>query len=130
MTPTEVRAFQTALESLRDALTDSGGIKVEPNCAPEVERPDDDFQALNEMYQSIASGRNKNRTAILTQVLAALELIAEDPEEYGLCQTCEEPIPLGRLKLMPYVERCVQCQSAEEETGLPQSRRKLTDYVR
>ena len=130
MTPTEIRAFQSALEGLRDALTDSGGIKVEPNCGAEVERPDDDFQALNEMHQSIASGRNKNRTVILAQVLAALELIADEPEEFGLCQACEEPIPLGRLKLMPYVERCVQFQSAEEDGGLPQSRRKLTDYVR
>jgi DnaK suppressor protein len=121
--------FKTALEHLRDALDGSGVIKVQPNCAPDVERPDDDFQALNEMHQSIASGRNQNRSLVLAQVRTALELMAEDPEEYGLCHECEEPIPRARLALMPYVERCVQCQSVEEETGSPKGRRKLTDYL-
>jgi DnaK suppressor protein len=43
----------------------------------------------------------------------ALLRIAED--EYGICEECEEEIPLGRLKAMPFARHCVKCKSDLEK---------------
>lgn len=30
-------------------------------------------------------------------------------EDYGICEVCEEAIPLGRLEIMPEALRCARC---------------------
>ena len=36
---------------------------------------------------------------------------------YGHCDVCSEPIPLARLRAVPFATRCVPCQSAKEDGG-------------
>ncbi len=43
----------------------------------------------------------------------ALLRIKED--EYGICEECEEEIPLGRLKALPFARHCVKCKSDLEK---------------
>jgi DnaK suppressor protein len=35
--------------------------------------------------------------------------------EYGICEECEEEIPLGRLKAMPFARHCVRCKTDLEK---------------
>lgn len=35
--------------------------------------------------------------------------------EYGICEECEEEIPIGRLKAMPFTRHCVKCKSDLEK---------------
>ena len=42
-------------------------------------------------------------------------LLRIEEEEYGLCEECEEEIPLGRLKAMPFARHCVRCKSELEK---------------
>ncbi len=35
--------------------------------------------------------------------------------EYGICEECEEEIPLGRLKVMPFARYCVKCKTDIEK---------------
>lgn len=49
----------------------------------------------------------------LHSINEALLRIAED--EYGICEECEEEIPLGRLKAMPFARHCVKCKSDIEK---------------
>ena len=35
--------------------------------------------------------------------------------EYGICEECEEDIPIGRLKVMPFARYCVKCKSDIEK---------------
>jgi len=42
-------------------------------------------------------------------------LLRIDEEEYGVCEECEEDIPLGRLKAMPFTRHCVKCKSDLEK---------------
>lgn len=36
-------------------------------------------------------------------------------EEYGICEECDEEIPIGRLKAMPFTRHCVKCKSDLEK---------------
>lgn len=38
-----------------------------------------------------------------------------DEGEYGICEECDEEIPLGRLKAMPFTRHCVKCKSDLEK---------------
>jgi DnaK suppressor protein len=89
---------------------------------------DEDTQPLAEMSQSIASSRNRNRTEVLARATAALTRLDEDPEAFGLCLDCEDPIPPKRLELMPYVELCVDCQQAHDGPRAKGGRRHLRDF--
>ena len=35
--------------------------------------------------------------------------------EYGICEECEEEIPVGRLKAMPFARYCVKCKADIEK---------------
>ncbi len=35
--------------------------------------------------------------------------------EYGLCEECDEEIPMGRLKVLPFTRHCVRCKSDLEK---------------
>jgi DnaK suppressor protein len=43
----------------------------------------------------------------------ALQRIKE--KTYGLCETCEGEIQLGRLKILPFSRLCVKCQEENEK---------------
>ena len=43
----------------------------------------------------------------------ALQRISE--KTYGLCESCEGEIQLGRLKILPFTRLCVRCQEENEK---------------
>ena len=47
--------------------------------------------------------------------------------DYGICLSCEEPIPAKRLQALPWARYCVTCQ---EEVGSMQERHPLEDRPR
>ncbi len=42
-------------------------------------------------------------------------LLRMDEGEYGICEECDEEIPLGRLKVLPFTRHCVRCKSDLEK---------------
>jgi DnaK suppressor protein len=42
-------------------------------------------------------------------------LLKLEEGEYGICEECEEDIPLGRLKVVPFARYCVKCKSDIEK---------------
>ena len=46
---------------------------------------------------------------------------------YGLCETCEGEIQLGRLKVLPFTRLCVKCQEENEKES---KRQKTLDEER
>ena len=42
-------------------------------------------------------------------------LLKIEEGEYGICEECEEDIPLGRLKVVPFARYCVKCKSDIEK---------------
>ncbi|GAM11803.1 RNA polymerase-binding transcription factor DksA [Geobacter sp. OR-1] len=50
--------------------------------------------------------REREKLANIDEALMRLE-----EGEYGICEECEEEIPLGRLKALPFARHCVKCKS-------------------
>lgn len=123
------KQLRARLVSLRDEIIEAGRVEIPPARTDAVAQPDEDEAPLTEMTQAIASTRNRERSERLEQIREALELIDDDPEQFGLCEDCEEPIGRKRLELMPWVTLCVMCQDKRERDGrAPGGRRNLTDY--
>ena len=88
---------------------------------------DEDGAPLTEMLQAISSTRNREQAALVSRIDRALHKLRDSPDDFGLCEECEEEIPLKRLEVMPHATHCAACQSkADPQRGL--ARKKLTDY--
>jgi DnaK suppressor protein len=129
MTPKQRLAHRETLARLRAEILQAGPARIEPNRrdAATTGVADEDAQALSEMMQVLASKRNEGQAALLRQVDRALAKLDEAPEDYGLCEDCEEEIAPKRLAAVPYATLCVACQ-AKRDPKLGVGRKKLTDF--
>jgi DnaK suppressor protein len=50
----------------------------------------------------------------------ALQRIAD--KTYGICESCEGEIQLGRLKILPFTRLCVKCQEENEKESKRQKK--------
>jgi DnaK suppressor protein len=129
MTPRERAAHEKRLRRLRAEVLSAGPARIEPNRKDPAQAgvADEDAQALSEMMQVLASKRNEGQALLVRQIDHALAKLADAPEDFGLCEECEEEIGEKRLSLVPYTTLCVPCQ-ARRDPKLGGSRKKLTDY--
>jgi DnaK suppressor protein len=129
MTPKQQLAHRRTLERLRAEILRTGPARIEPNRRDPATAgvPDEDAQALSEMMQVLASKRNEGQAALVRQIDRALAKLADTPEDYGLCEECEEEIAPARLALVPYATLCVACQ-ARRDPRRGASRKNLTDF--
>lgn len=61
----------------------------------------------------------------LVAIDEALQRIKE--KTYGICESCEGEIQLGRLKILPFTRLCVKCQEENEKES---KRQKTLDEER
>jgi DnaK suppressor protein len=129
MTPAQRAKVKRDLERLRAEITSTGPVKIEPNRRDPATAgvADEDAQALSEMLQVLASQRNRGQAELVGRIDRALRKLAQAPEDFGLCEDCEEEIDARRLALMPYATRCPACQ-AKAEPRLGRGRKSITDY--
>ncbi len=129
MTPRQRLAHRKALERLRAEALRAGPARIEPNRRDPATSgvADEDEQALSEMMQVLASKRNEGQAALVARIDRALRKLAEAPDEFGLCEECEEEIGAKRLAAVPYATLCLACQ-ARRDPKLGASRKKLTDF--
>lgn len=73
--------------------------------------PDDAIGRLTRMEAINAKSINEANLNSAKVKLAKLEraLTKLDDPDFGTCAICEEPIPVGRIMLMPETTVCVQC---------------------
>ncbi|MBA2663319.1 MAG: TraR/DksA family transcriptional regulator [Bradymonadaceae bacterium] len=124
----ELEKLRGLLVERRLALLAEGDLKADPNRSHASTIPDEDEQPLNEMNQVISSRRNRLRKEEIAGIEAALGRMKADPEDFGLCQDCEEPIPKGRLEVMPWALYCVGCQSKRSGPKYGGRRRHAGDF--
>ena len=129
MTPAQRTAFRRTLARLRAEIGSTGPAKIEPNRTDPATTgvADEDAQALSEMLQVLASQRNRGQAELVAKIDRALRKLADAPEDFGLCDDCEEEIPPKRLEAMPYASLCAPCQ-AKRDPVRGGVRKKLTDF--
>ncbi|MBN1637024.1 MAG: TraR/DksA family transcriptional regulator [Deltaproteobacteria bacterium] len=69
---------------------------------------DADLEQLRE-FNLMLTTRERQK---LKQIETALS--KAERGEYGYCEDCGQPIPIGRLKAMPFATLCVKCKSERE----------------
>ena len=62
--------------------------------------------------QQMAQASGRRRELMLRQISAALQ--RSENNDYGYCQSCEEPIPQKRLEFDPTALLCIHCASEAE----------------
>ena len=70
-------------------------------------------QASSERDRELGFLLNDREREKLHSIDEALLRIAEG--EYGICEECDEDIPMGRLKVLPFTRHCVKCKSDLEK---------------
>ena len=111
MTTAETKTFEAALEEKRRELIriirgKTAGLALQPG--------------ETELIDQIQGMAGRDETAImldrfssmLEKVERSLEAISDG--SYGLCAMCEEPIPVKRLRAIPWAVYCVGCQEQFE----------------
>lgn len=74
-----------------------------------------------DIYDQASSERDRELGLLLSdrerQKLHQVDeaLLRLEDGEYGICEECEEEIPLGRLKAMPFTRHCVKCKADLEK---------------
>ena len=54
----------------------------------------------------------ENSAQVLAAIDGALDRI--DAGTFGVCRTCETPIPFDRLEAIPWTTQCIDCKRKEE----------------
>lgn len=71
--------------------------------------------ALESSHDEISSQLAEVESRELANIENALEQMREG--RYGICEGCEETIPLARLQALPYATLCINCQREAEKEG-------------
>ncbi|MCW5889737.1 MAG: TraR/DksA C4-type zinc finger protein [bacterium] len=127
MTDPERARWKQRLEALRDETIGRDPARIEPNRTDHASTSDEDAQALSEMHQVLASKRNQGQAERLREIAGALDRLARDPDLFGLCADCEEPILPARLEAIPWTSRCASCQERLDPRRSA-TRKSLTDF--
>jgi DnaK suppressor protein len=93
-------------DALRKKLADDLTLTTVSTTGDEADAANDGAQ--NELNTQLAALESRE----LMQVDRAIELIRQG--RYGICEICEQPIPIERLKALPFTPVCVSCQRVQE----------------
>jgi RNA polymerase-binding transcription factor len=101
------------LEMRRDLLGQVERKKLYSKEVGEDGIPDSGDVAAYSYSKEVLMGLGENERTKLRLVEEALTKI--DEGTYGVCERCEEAIPVKRLELLPFTRYCVQCQTELEK---------------
>ena len=107
--------MKKVLLQLKEEAYEEIGKAVKSNTDKLTNEPSGDIydQASNERDRELLlllGDREREKVRNIDEALARL-----DEGEYGICEDCEEEIPLGRLKAMPFARLCVKCKTDLEK---------------
>ncbi len=107
--------MKKVLLKLKEEAYEEIGKAVKSSAEKPTNEPSGDIydQASNERDRELLlllGDREREKVRNIDEALARLE-----EGEYGICEDCEEEIPLGRLKAMPFARLCVKCKTDLEK---------------
>ena len=106
------QAADTLLETKKQLLKEmQGRVKEETEGVKDEGRDTYDL-ASDERDREINFILNDREREKLHAIDEALQRIKD--KTYGVCESCEAEIQLGRLKVLPFTRLCVKCQEENE----------------
>ena len=119
------QAAETLAETKKQLLKEmQGRVKGETEGVKDEGRDTYDL-ASDERDREINFILNDREREKLHAIDEALERIKD--KSYGICESCEGEIQLGRLKVLPFTRLCVKCQEENEKES---KRQKTMDDER
>jgi DnaK suppressor protein len=103
---------QQLLDERRLLLEKARRCLIEENAFDANELPDEIDHASAEYAQALALRLRDREAYYLAKIEAALRKIEDG--EYGICETCGEPISIARLRVRPVAPLCIRCKEHEE----------------
>src|SRR5438132_13097441 len=108
-----VKAFEAILLERRARLQEFVRARVTEHRTGERRRsPEDATNAVESLSEDLEVAVLDRESREAAQIDAALERPARD--EYGICGNCGRVMGLGRLKALPFAQRCTACQAGVE----------------
>lgn len=120
--------MKKVLLKLKEAALEEVSRAVKSRTDKPTDEPSGDIydQASNERDRELLLLLGDREREKIRNIDEALARLADG--EYGICEDCEEEIPLGRLKVMPFARLCVKCK-ADLEKLQAQTKRFEEDRV-
>jgi DnaK suppressor protein len=107
------QAADTLLETKKQLMREmQGRVKEETEGVKDEGRDTYDL-ASDERDREINFILNDREREKLLAIDEALQRIKD--KTYGICESCEGEIQLGRLKVLPFTRLCVKCQEENEK---------------
>jgi DnaK suppressor protein len=105
--------LRASLLAERARITSDRQSQLQVLVTPENTATEDQVPLLHEQFVAITtSSRDRRRLAAIQSALERFER-----GEFGICEACEEQIPLKRLQAIAWASFCVPCQEQMEQTG-------------
>ena len=113
MKKAEIQEFRSILEGKRqDVIARAEESREKDMSLDTSDLPDEIDLASSEYIQSFTFRlRGRDRT-FLKKIDRALKKL--DDGEFGICEECEEPISVKRLKARPETTLCINCKEDQE----------------
>lgn len=113
MKKTELKRFKKILESKRDAIVQNAlAMKQESMTLDTDDLPDEMDLASSEGMQSFQFRLRGREKTFLEKIDRALKKI--EAGDFGVCESCEEPITVKRLEARPETTLCIRCKEDQE----------------
>jgi len=108
-----VKEFEAPLRERRARLQEYVRARMTERRTGEPHRsPEDATNAVESLSEDLEVAMLDREIREAAQIDAALERLALD--EYGICGNCGTVIGLGRLRALPFAQRCTACQAGVE----------------
>ncbi len=113
MKKSELNRFREILEQKRQTVIQRARETMAQDMTLDVnELPDEMDLASTEYMQSFTFRLRGRERFFLQKIEKALKKL--DEGEFGVCESCEEPISVKRLEARPETELCIRCKEDEE----------------
>lgn len=116
--------FRRILLEKKEALLSGFGVKFDPAVKFEYKAEEDQAQiSHDEFVCMLINGMDYLQLRLIEE---ALDRIVSG--DYGTCMECDTPIPVKRLKALPWARYCVSCQEqlgARPERELPDEKPRI-----
>ncbi|CAN5379410.1 RNA polymerase-binding protein DksA [soil metagenome] len=109
----EINSFKMLLLEQRSEVLNRMREFRSETLAPVGERGDEGDRATSELDLSRAVRDQERANMLLPKIDRALHRISNG--SYGLCEACEEPIGVARLKARPVATMCIACKEEQEQ---------------